>query len=291
MKKWKKIATLALCICVMSGNTAQAAVPAESTGYKAVFDAQYYYNTYPDLQKALGYDEGKLLNHFITEGMDEGRVGNAAFNVKAYMKNNLDLLAAFGIRNLSTYYDHYIEHGKNEGRVATATLPSKNPNELAVFSTQYNTKEDRATNVELASQRINGIVVQPGKTFSFSKSILSRTTRNGYVMAPSFASGRVVRSVGGGICQVSSTLYVAMLLSSIPAAERHAHSLPVDYVPKGLDSAIVQGVKDLRFKNPFDYPIRINSSYKDGTLTVSITKVEEEAIKEVAERAKMTIVK
>ena len=238
-----------------------------------------------------GYDEGKLLNHFITEGMDEGRVGNAAFNVKAYMKNNLDLLAAFGIRNLSTYYDHYIEHGKNEGRVATATLPSKNPNELAVFSTQYNTKEDRATNVELASQRINGIVVQPGKTFSFSKSILSRTTRNGYVMAPSFASGRVVRSVGGGICQVSSTLYVAMLLSSIPAAERHAHSLPVDYVPKGLDSAIVQGVKDLRFKNPFDYPIRINSSYKDGTLTVSITKVEEEAIKEVAERAKMTIVK
>ena len=68
---------------------------------------------------------------------------------------------------------------------------------------------------------------------------MSRTLENGYVVAPSFAGGRVVSSVGGGICQVSSTLYVTMLLSSIPATERYAHSLNVDYVPKGLDSAIV----------------------------------------------------
>ncbi len=94
------------------------------------------------------------------------------------------------------------------------------------------------------------------------------------MVAPSFASGRVVSSVGGGICQVSSTLYVAMTLSSIPATERYAHSLAVDYVPKGLDSAIVEGVKDLRFKNLYDYPIRIDSSAENGTLTVAISKAE-----------------
>ncbi|MFK9312103.1 VanW family protein, partial [Escherichia coli] len=77
--------------------------------------------------------------------------------------------------------------GKAEGR--TAGYPSRNADEIASFSTQYNTEEDRATNVELAAQRIDGIVIQPGTSFSFSNSIMSRTTENGYVVAPSFASG------------------------------------------------------------------------------------------------------
>ena len=188
------------------------------------------------------------------------------------MKNNLDLLPLYGIKDLSAYYYHYIQSGKAEGR--SVGYSSASPDEIASFSTQYNTEEDRAVNVELAAQRIDGIVVQPGKSFSFSNSIMSRTTENGYVVAPSFASGRVVSSVGGGICQVSSTLYVTMMLSSIPATERYAHSLTVDYVPKGLDSAIVEGAKDLRFRNPYDYPIRINSSAESGTLTVSISKAE-----------------
>lgn len=279
MRKWKEAAALTLALCVVSGSGLQAmGLPAESTNYTSVFDAGYYYASYPDLQKSIGYDEDKLLEHFITEGMEEGRTGSAGFNVKAYMKNNLDLLAAYGVNDLSVYYYHYIEKGRTEGRVATLTLPSKNTDELAAFSTQYDPKEDRAVNVELAAERINGIVVQPGETFSFSRSILSRTVRNGYVMAPSFAGGRVVKSVGGGICQVSSTLYVAMLLSSIPATERYAHSLQVDYVPEGLDSAIVEGVKDLRFRNPCDYPIKINSSFKDGTLTVGLSRAEDDRL-------------
>lgn len=273
MIKLKRAAALALCICFLSNMAVQAReIPAGGVDYSAVFDAEYYYNTYPDVQKAVGHDADKLLQHFIASGMKEGRTGKADFNVRAYMKNNLDLLTTFGVKDLSAYYYHYIQSGKGEGRVAVESGNAVNVNEIASFSTRYNTEEDRAVNVQLASERINGLVIQPGDTFSFSNSIMSRTIDNGYVTAPSFAGGRVVTSVGGGICQVSSTLYVTMLLSSIPATERYPHSLDVDYVPKGLDSAIVEGAKDLRFKNIYDYPVRINSSVEDGTLTVSISK-------------------
>ena len=273
MNKWKKAAALTLCLCFLSCTAVQAAESASGNiDYSAVFDAEYYYNTYQDVQQTIGFNEEDLLDHFIRSGMAEGRMGKADFDVRSYMKNNLDLLAVYGIKDLSAYYYHYIQSGKAEGR--TVGYPSRNADEIASFSTQYNTEEDRATNVELAAQRIDGIVIQPGTSFSFSNSIMCRTTENGYVVAPSFASGRVVSSVGGGICQVSSTLYVAMTLSSIPATERYAHSLAVDYVPKGLDSAIVEGVKDLRFKNLYDYPIRIDSSAENGTLTVAISKAE-----------------
>lgn len=275
MIKLKKAAALALCLCLVTGTAVQAReIPIGATDYSAVFDAEYYYNTYSDVQEAIGHDADRLLRHFVTSGMREGRVAKADFDVRAYMKNNLDLLAIYGVKDLSQYYYHYMETGRKEGRIATADGNLGSVNEIASFSTNYNTSEDRAMNVELASNRIDGIVVQPGEVFSFSNSIMSRTIENGYVMAPSFASGRVVSSIGGGICQVSSTLYVTMLLSSIPATERYAHSLEVDYVPKGLDSAIVEGVKDLRFRNPYDYPVCIHSSAKDGMLTVRISKAE-----------------
>ena len=219
MNKWKKAAALTLCLCFLSCTAVQAAESASGNiDYSAVFDAEYYYNTYQDVQQTIGFNEEDLLDHFIRSGMAEGRMGKADFDVRSYMKNNLDLLAVYGIKDLSAYYYHYIQSGKAEGR--TVGYPSRNADEIAPFST------------------------------------------------------RIVSNVGGGICQVSSTLYVAMTLSSIPATERYAHSLAVDYVPKGLDSAIVEGVKDLRFKNLYDYPIRIDSSAENGTLTVAISKAE-----------------
>lgn len=271
MFKVKKAVAVALCMSFLMGIEAQAAgISREAADYSAVFDADFYYNTYPDVQEAVGHDMTALLEHFVDSGMKEGREGKADFDVRAYMKNNLDLLALYGINDLSVYYYHYMQSGKAEGRKATAQ-PGRE-GEIASFSTAYNTEEDRAVNVKLAASRINGMVVGPGEEFSFSKSIMSRTLANGYVVAPSFASGKVVSSVGGGICQVSSTLYVAMMLSSIPATERYAHSLHVDYVPVGLDSAIVEGAKDLRFRNPYDYSIRIDASAENGILTVGISK-------------------
>ncbi len=273
IRRLRKSAALVICLCMLFNTTVQAReLSSNRMDYSAVFDAGYYYNAYPDVQRAVGNDSGKLLEHFLASGMKEGRIARADFDVHAYMKNNIDLLPVLGIKDFSPYYNHFIETGKAEGRIAKNLNPSDNINEIGSFSTKYNTEEERAVNVELASERINGMVIQPGNTFSFSNSILSRTLDNGYVVAPSIASGRLVTSVGGGICQVSSTLYVAMMLSALPATERYSHSLAVDYVPTGLDSAIVEGVKDLKFKNIKDYPICIYSTTKDGILTISICK-------------------
>lgn len=84
--------------------------------------------------------------------------------------------------------------------------------------------------------RINGVVVQPGKSFSFSSTILPRTAANGYVVAPIYISGTVGTGTGGGVCQVSSTLYAAMRYANLPATERYPHSLPVTYLPDGYDA-------------------------------------------------------
>ena len=241
--------------------------------YSAIFDANYYYNTYPDLQAAFGKDDAKLFEHFVKCGMKEGRVGNADFNVKAYMKNNLDLVGLFKADDLTEYYAHYANNGKAEGRIAQYQA-NQAPREgvLATHTTYYDPKESRAINVELAASRINGMVIEPGKVFSYSDSVGRRTVENGYVDGPSFANGKEVSSIGGGICQVSSTLYVSMLLSGIEPIEHHYHGLPVDYVPKGLDASIAENVQDLRFKNNSAYNVVIEASAKDGVLTVSLLR-------------------
>ena len=241
--------------------------------YSTIFDADYYYNAYPDLQAAFGKDEKALFNHFVKCGMKEGRNGNAAFNVKAYMKNNLDLVGLFKADDLTEYYTHYANHGITEGRIAQYQV-GQAPAEgvLATHTTYYNPQEARAINVELAASKIHGMVITPGSTFSYSKAVGRRTVENGYVDGPSFASGKEVTSIGGGICQVSSNLYVSMLLAGIEPIEHHYHSLPVDYVPTGLDAAISENVQDLRFTNNNSYNVVIEAIAKDGVLTVSLLR-------------------
>ena len=90
--------------------------------------------------------------------------------------------------------------------------------------------------------------------------------------APVISGGQFVPGMGGGICQVSSTLYAAMVDADLPATERHKHSLKVDYVPAELDATISGNVKDLKFVNIFDHAIEIKATAEDGVLTVSICK-------------------
>lgn len=269
MKKWYKIAAAGLCAVMLLATPVQAqAAKGDKDSYRAVFDADYYYNTYTDLQTTIGLDADKLFDHFVQFGLWEGRSGSSEFNLRAYMKNNQDLLSAFGA-DYGAYCRHYIDSGRNEGRIAAAEGTS---NELGSYSSGYEPSEQRAINIELAASRINGIVLQPGDSFSFSKSVLSRTEENGYVMGPSYAAGREVESIGGGICQVSSTLYVAMVLAGIQPTERYTHSAQVDYVPLGLDATIAENSKDLKFVNTLPYAISISAVTENGELTVSLNR-------------------
>ena len=276
--------SMILCFCLLWGSgTPVKAAPAALTSL--TFDADYYYNTYPDLQAALGYDYNSLYQHYLTSGLAEGRSGSAEFNCLVYRNNYPDLQAAFG-NDYRAYCAHYEAYGKAEGRNAagdgmalsgaadTAVSAEAAANTLiGSYATAYNPNISRAVNIALASSRINGLVIQPGESFSFNQAILPRTAANGYVKANVIVNKKYVLGIGGGICQVSSTLYAAMLTAGLPATERHPHSLDVGYIPVGMDATISGNALDLRFTNIFDVPIQIQAAADQGTLTISLYKL------------------
>lgn len=158
---------------------------------------------------------------------------------------------------------------------ASTEIPADSYTIIQSYQTTYDETESRAANIRQASTYLNGTILQPGEALSFSERVKRRNTENGYVVAPSFAGGRVVSSVGGGICQVSSTLYRAILQCGIIPTQRYNHSGSVYYAELGLDAAIAQGVKDLKFTNTLNYPIGIITSAEAGVLTVNIVSNQE----------------
>lgn len=273
--------SMILCFCMLWGST--PSVKAAQTPLTSLtFDADYYYNTYPDLQAAFGHDYDSLYRHYLDSGLAEGRSGSAEFNCLVYRNNYPDLQASFG-DDYRAYCVHYETYGKAEGRSAagdgtalagSAAAPASASTPIGTYATSYNANIARATNVALAASRINGVVVQPGESFSFTQTILPRTTANGYVEAPMIVNKKYVPGIGGGICQVSSTLYAAMLTAGLPATERHPHSLTVGYIPEGMDATVSGNALDLKFTNIFAEPVQIQAVADQGTLTVSLFKVQ-----------------
>lgn len=115
--------------------------------------------------------------------------------------------------------------------------------------------DERAENLRLAAEAINGYVIEPGATFSFNEVVGDTTAERGYKEAPVLYSSGLGSSDGGGICQVSTALYIAAVKADLEIVERHPHSVPSDYAPIGLDATIVYGSRDLRIKNNTDFPI------------------------------------
>lgn len=148
---------------------------------------------------------------------------------------------------------------------------------LSTFSTTYDTSEkNRVQNLTVASDRCNDTIIYPGEEFSFHKTVGTRTIANGYALGSSFASGgRVVETVGGGICQISSTLYNIVLKADLEIVERKNHGLYVTYAEPSLDATIAEGSIDFRFKNNRTYPIKIASKVQNGVVEMSILGIKE----------------
>lgn len=144
---------------------------------------------------------------------------------------------------------------------------SKIQNVLGKGSTDYSSSSNaRATNIRNATQMIDGTVLYPGEELSVCDTIHPFTEENGYAPAPSYENGEVVESLGGGICQVSTTLYLAILRAELQVTQRYSHSMIVNYVKPSMDAAIAEGVKDLKFVNNLDAPIYIQGYASDGEL-------------------------
>ncbi len=147
---------------------------------------------------------------------------------------------------------------------------------LGSFTTSYSSSGSaRSANVANGCALINGITLYPGEEFSTLEAITPFTKENGYYPAASYANGRVVDSLGGGICQVSTTLYNAVLLAELDVTERYNHSMIVAYVDHSADAAIAESAdKDFCFVNNTDHPIYIEGITKNKKITINIYGVE-----------------
>ncbi len=163
------------------------------------------------------------------------------------------------------------------------------PEMLSSFSTRYDaSNKNRSTNIELASEEINGTVLLPGETFSFNGTVGPRTKAKGYLLAGAYSAGELVESYGGGVCQVSSTIYNTALYANLEIVERYNHSSVVSYVKNGLDATVSYGGKDFKFKNSRSYAIRIKAEAKNGILTIEIWGIPEKEEYEIELTSEVT---
>lgn len=161
------------------------------------------------------------------------------------------------------------------------------PDLLATYTTRYDpTNKNRSNNLTIAAGKINGTILMPGEIFSYNKVVGARTIAAGYKEAGAYAGGKVVKDVGGGICQISSTIYNTALLANLEIVDRSNHQFLTSYVPVSRDATVSWGGLDFKFKNTRTYPIKIVASAKNGLAKVSFYGIKEETEYEVVIQSK-----
>ena len=180
-----------------------------------------------------------------------------------------------------------LEENKEEYIIPlTITVPEKTtenlgeeafPTVLGEFTTRYDaSNKNRSNNLEIASKKIDGTVVLPGEIFSYNKIVGERTIAEGYKEAAVYSGGKVVEGIGGGICQLSSTLYNAVLYANLEIVSRSNHRFLTSYVEAGRDATVSWGTIDFQFKNTRTYPIKVVSTVKNGVVNIQIKGIQEE---------------
>ncbi|WP_139491693.1 VanW family protein [Brevibacillus dissolubilis] len=182
---------------------------------------------------------------------------------------------------LEGFYQYYYSNGGSMHmqvpthpilpRVDRQLLTMLHQKKLGQYITYYNSyNKNRSTNIELSAQAINSYVLFPGEVFSFNKVVGQRTKERGYLPAPVIVKGELSEGVGGGICQVSSTLYNAVDRSGLKIVQRYSHSRDVAYVPPGRDATVSWYGPDFRFQNKYPYPVLIRAYSRFGKVVVTI---------------------
>lgn len=253
----------------------QAAANDDFQACAAVFNADYYAAAYPDVAAMAQGDQLKLLNHYVTRGVYEGRNASPTFNATAYMNRYPDLQAAYGF-NMPLYVAHYVRSGMREQRNAFPVegvidwpIPASYTL-LGTYTTEYDPNAARGQNIANAASKVNGTVVAPGQTFSANRAIGPRSSANGFVEAPVFINKQHAMGIGGGVCQVSSTIYASTKMAGIRVTERHPHSLPVYYLPAGWDATISGNALDLKFVNNYNSNMVVYIMANNGHLTAAL---------------------
>ena len=156
------------------------------------------------------------------------------------------------------------------------------PDTLSTFTTTYGTADvNRNTNIALAAKSINSVVVMPGEVFSYNDLIGDCSPARGYKVSTVYLNGKLSTGIGGGICQVSTTLYNAVLRANLEIVQRRNHSLGVTYVPAGQDAMVNIGTSDFKFKNNREYPVKVIAYVNPGSVTCAIKGIKQDTEYEV----------
>ena len=145
---------------------------------------------------------------------------------------------------------------------------------LGHCETPHGTNEKRNTNLRIACAALDGLILQPGEEFSYNDTLGERTADKGYQPAPAYSGTSLVDSLGGGICQVSSTVYLASVYAELTILERVNHGYPVSYIPLGMDATVNWGFTDLKMRNDSPLPVKIHAEESDGYVRVDILGTE-----------------
>ncbi|SJZ38350.1 VanW family protein [Selenihalanaerobacter shriftii] len=147
---------------------------------------------------------------------------------------------------------------------------------LSTYATPLqNNNSSRLNNISIALKELTGLIINSQNSFSFNQVIGSLTAKNGYQQAPAIINNQLKPAYGGGVCQVSSTLYNTLLQANLKIVERHPHSFKVNYVPTGQDATVVPGFKDLKFKNNKKFPITIIGKIIDNKVVIYLLQIHQ----------------
>ncbi|MEQ6388371.1 VanW family protein [Bacillaceae bacterium S4-13-58] len=178
------------------------------------------------------------------------------------------------------FYTYFFENGSVQmeapilevhPKVDSELLANIRTQQIGQYVTYYNSKnKERSYNIVLSTEAINNHVIFPGETFSFNQVVGKRTKEKGYLPAPVIVKGEVAEGIGGGICQVSSTLFNAVDRAGVEILQRYSHSKSVPYVPPGRDATVSWYGPDFTFKNILNEPVLIRSKARDGKVVIQI---------------------
>ncbi|SFD45955.1 Vancomycin resistance protein YoaR, contains peptidoglycan-binding and VanW domains [Lentibacillus persicus] len=256
-------------------------------------------------------DEGQVVDELIKEDFslqfsDELLIDDAKLNlqmdiinekvkkkpVDAALDENDDIIkekpgrALDRVKFRKAFYDYF--HNSTSSSIITLPVKKVYPRvdsellaeireyEIGRYVTRFKTNnKERSRNIELAAEAIDNHVVFPNERFSFNEVVGERTENKGYKRAPVIVKGELSEDIGGGICQVSSTLYNAVDLKGIEITDRYSHSRSVPYVPPGRDAAVSWNGPDLAFTNVFKHPILIRATADKGKMQIRILSSEQ----------------
>lgn len=224
-----------------------------------------------------GIDFQAIYNEIYSEAKDA-----------AYDKSTGEILPSsvgksFDVENANSLYES-AEQGQDFTIDFTITEPSISTQDMEenLFSTtlsQYTTygggTSGRIKNISLAAKACDGVILLPGEEFSYNDVVGKRTAERGFQMAGAYENGTVIQEVGGGICQVSSTIFAAILSTNLEIVKRSNHSLPVSYMPLGMDATVSWGGPEFIFRNNRAYPIKLSVTYEGGAITAKIIGTNE----------------